>query len=288
MPNAPNVQNNDQALQINIPAATPGAAQTTLVFKVEQSKIPKFCGQKGKDNITAIVFIRRIDDLARTNRWNDTTIYANVSNTLKGFAPDWLFATVEMLDWTRNQLTWTNLKPRFRKQLGTQTDEKLIIEGLSNLAMRPSESTGELLARITNTMVIIKDSYANYENKVDAPGHHNINGGYSVATAIRWRNNAMNNAIQFLEMQFFRAALTGDLRKTVAQRNPNTMTLDEMYQNTRDTQRESGSTKKMIAAVHPYKEDHSDKDKEIAAFQKRKFSKNADRKRTSNPTKGSY
>jgi len=26
--------------------------------------------------------------------------------------------------------------------------------------MKPGESTGELLARITNTMVIIKDSYA--------------------------------------------------------------------------------------------------------------------------------
>jgi hypothetical protein len=41
----------------------PGAAQTTLAFKVGQSKILEFYGQKGKDNITAIVFIRKIDDL---------------------------------------------------------------------------------------------------------------------------------------------------------------------------------------------------------------------------------
>jgi hypothetical protein len=34
--------------------------------------------------------------------------------------------------------------------------------------MKPNESTGELLARITNTMVIIKESYATYENKVEA------------------------------------------------------------------------------------------------------------------------
>jgi len=84
----------------------------SLAFKVEQSKLPKFFGQKGKDNITAIVFIRKIDDLARTNRWNDTTTYTNVANTLKGFACNWLFATMEMLDWTADQLTWTNLKPR--------------------------------------------------------------------------------------------------------------------------------------------------------------------------------
>jgi len=146
----------------------------TLAFKVEQSKLPEFFGQKGKDNITAIIFIRKIDDLARTNWWNDTTTYANVANTLKGFAHDWLFATIEMLDWTADQLTWTNLKPRFQRQFATQTDKKMIIEGLSNLAMKPSESTGELLARITNTMVILKESYASYENKPAAPAHHDV------------------------------------------------------------------------------------------------------------------
>jgi hypothetical protein len=38
----------------------------------------------------------QIDHLAQTNRWNNTTTYANVANTLKGFAHDWLFATAEM------------------------------------------------------------------------------------------------------------------------------------------------------------------------------------------------
>jgi hypothetical protein len=69
-----------------------------------------------------------------------------------------------MLDWTAAQLMWTNLKPRFQWQFATQTDEKMIMEGLSNLAMKPGNSTGELLARIRNKMVIIKDSYASYEN----------------------------------------------------------------------------------------------------------------------------
>jgi hypothetical protein len=41
VPNPPeNVQNNDQVLQIDIPAGAPRAAQTTLAFKLEQSKIP--------------------------------------------------------------------------------------------------------------------------------------------------------------------------------------------------------------------------------------------------------
>ncbi len=51
--------NNDNQNQIVVPANVPAgqAAQTTLAFKVEQSKIPEFYGQKCKDNITAIVFI---------------------------------------------------------------------------------------------------------------------------------------------------------------------------------------------------------------------------------------
>ena len=57
-------------------------AQTTLAFRVDQSKIPDFWGQKAKDTVTAIIFIRKIEDLARTNNWNDTTIYANVANAL--------------------------------------------------------------------------------------------------------------------------------------------------------------------------------------------------------------
>ena len=104
----------DQDVVVPVPPVAPGAAQTTLAFKVEQSKIPEYFGQKGKDNITVIVFIRKIEDLARTNRWNDATTYPNVANNLKGFARDWLFATAEMLDWTPAQLTWTNLKPRFQ------------------------------------------------------------------------------------------------------------------------------------------------------------------------------
>jgi hypothetical protein len=261
------------------PTAAGAAAQTTLAFKVEQSKIPEYYGQKGKDNITAIVFIRKIEDLARTNRWTDATTYANVANNLKGFAREWLFATTEMLDWTPDQLTWTNLKPRFQRQFATQTDEKMIMEGLSNLAMKPGESTGELLARITNTMVIIKESYANYENKPPAPANFDVNNGFTMPVCRQWRDDVLNNTQQFLKMQLFRAALTPELRKVVAQRNPNNMTLDDMYQIAMDTQCEAGpKIKQAVAAVQPETEEE-----EIAAFQKRK-NKNFNQKKGSSYT----
>jgi hypothetical protein len=78
-------------VQKNVPAG----AKTMLAFKVEQLKVPEFFRQKCKDTISAIIFIRRNDDLARTNNWNDITTYTNVANNLRGFGHDWLFATLQ-------------------------------------------------------------------------------------------------------------------------------------------------------------------------------------------------
>ncbi len=67
----------------------------------------------------------------------------------------------------------------------------------------------------------------------------------------------------------------------MAQRNPNTMTLDNMYQIATDTQRKAGpKIKQAVATIQP-----EDDDDEVAAFQRRK-NKNFDRKKTSssNPT----
>jgi hypothetical protein len=102
----PNLPQNAQ--NVFVPPAAPGAAQMTLAFKVEQSKIPEYFGQKGKDNITAIVFIRKIDDLARTNRWNDMTTYANVANNLKGFAE---------IGSSRRWRCWTGRRPSSHGQI---------------------------------------------------------------------------------------------------------------------------------------------------------------------------
>ncbi len=72
-----------------------------------------------------------------------------------------------------------------------------------------------------------------------------------------------------------------ELRKVIAQRNPNTMTLDDMYQIVTDTQREAGpKIKQAVAAVQP----ENDEEDEIAAFQRRKGNKNTERKKNSNPT----
>jgi hypothetical protein len=120
-----------------------------------------------------------------------------------------------MLGWTKAQLTSTNLKPRFQKQFAMQTDDKQIIDGLSNLAMGPNETTGELLARITNLMVIIKESYAAYDNKVPEPptdAHGLGHVGLLENMVTHRKNNKVNNMLQFFKMQLFQGLLTSTIK----------------------------------------------------------------------------
>ena len=50
-----------------VPAAAGANGPTNFNLRVEQNKIPEFFGAKSKDTISAADFIRRLEDLARTN-----------------------------------------------------------------------------------------------------------------------------------------------------------------------------------------------------------------------------
>jgi hypothetical protein len=50
---------------------------------------------------------------------------------------------------------------------------------------------------------------------MDAPANHGTNFIYLEATATKWRNDSVNNAMQFFKMQLFRAAIPGNISKVV-------------------------------------------------------------------------
>jgi len=185
-------------------------AHTTLAFKWEQRNVTEFFGQKGKDTILALDVIWCIDDLAWTKNWSDTATYNNFANALHGITRKWLFSTFNYLDYVADQLTWMNLKPRFQKQYAVQTNDKLIIKDLSNLTMKPNENTCDLLNRVTNMMMIIKESYTNYQNIATTPITDN-NNRYLITMAEQWNKDTLNNVMQFFKMQLFRAALPSKL-----------------------------------------------------------------------------
>jgi len=51
-------------------------------------------------------------------------------------------------------------------------------------------------------MVILKESYTAYQNKVQAP-LNNINNGYLTAFAKKYKNDTVNKAMQFFKKELF-------------------------------------------------------------------------------------
>jgi hypothetical protein len=78
----------DATAQANVPAAPGGGGNgpTNFNLRVEQNKIPEFFGAKSKDTISAADFIRRLEDLAKTNRWMDAQTYHHFANSLWNLA----------------------------------------------------------------------------------------------------------------------------------------------------------------------------------------------------------
>jgi hypothetical protein len=74
----------DTTAQANvIPSQGGGNGPTNFNLRVEQNKIPEFFGAKSKDTISAADFIRRLEDLAKTNRWTDAQTYHHIANSLR-------------------------------------------------------------------------------------------------------------------------------------------------------------------------------------------------------------
>jgi hypothetical protein len=79
-----------------------GNGPTNFNLRVEQNKIPEFFGAKSKDTISAADFIRRLEDLAKTNRWTDAQTYHHFANSLRSPAREWLSSIV---DWNTDECT---------------------------------------------------------------------------------------------------------------------------------------------------------------------------------------
>jgi hypothetical protein len=61
------------------------------------------------------------------------------------------------------------------------SNDNFITVGLSNLALKPGETTRDLINLIIDTIVIIKERNAEYQNKVAKP-QNDFNEGVNMAT----------------------------------------------------------------------------------------------------------
>jgi hypothetical protein len=144
-------------------------AKTNVTLKQELSKFLIYRGKKGKDTVTATQFMARIDECQVANDWNDTTTYANFSLCLRGEADKWLASKVRLLKLKAAQRTWTRVRPLFKKEFAPCSDDKLIIDGLANLAHRPGENPRKFMSRLEKLFNTLHENYASYIIKPERP-----------------------------------------------------------------------------------------------------------------------
>jgi hypothetical protein len=146
-------------------ATNPG--QKNITLKQEVIKIPEFYGQTGKDTISAMEFISRIDEYQVSDDWNDMTTFVKFQLCLLSEAEEWLTSTVHHLGLMPPQKTWTRIRPLFKREFTTISDDKLIANGLAKLAHRPNENLRMFFSRLEILFHVLEENYASYPNKPD-------------------------------------------------------------------------------------------------------------------------
>ncbi len=137
----------------------------------------------------------------------------------------------------QDRYLWSDFKDLFKQEYAVQTNERLILEGLSNLAMKPTETMNVVISRITRTVRVIKESFEDYGGVIPYPPNNRNDGisNHAFTMSMRQHNAMMFN---FFKMNLFKAALTLELRAVVAQQEPETMMIKKMYRVASTDQRE--------------------------------------------------
>ncbi len=123
-----------------------------------------------------------------------------------------------IVNWNTDEnvrLLWSDFKDLFKQEYAVQTNDKLILEGFLNSVMRPSETTNELLTRITRTTRVIRESFKEDDAKIPLPPN-DINHGVSNRELRAYLRQYYAMWINFFKMNLFKGALMPELRAVVA------------------------------------------------------------------------
>jgi hypothetical protein len=137
-------------------------ANTNVTMKTEVIKLPDFYGEPGKDGITALKFMARINECQVAKEWNDITTFSYFWLALRGQADKWLSSIVHHLQLTAAQKTWTRIRPFYKSEFAAFSDDKLIIDGLAKLSHRPNENPRMFFSHLEELIFVLKENYASY------------------------------------------------------------------------------------------------------------------------------
>jgi hypothetical protein len=235
----PQVQQQQQQIQPPIVnPVVPPAGQVPIVqaqvhqnpngnidLKLQQTKLPEFWGQKEKDSISAYEFVKRVDKMASANNWTDKVAFDNVGLALKGEANVWLDSQVTLKHIEGDRERWTIIRPFFKEEFATESDDKLILDGLAHMAQRSTENVRSFFGRLNKVNAVIVDAYHGY-TLTPANPPVDANSNISNADFLAYKQALIRNVTEFYLLNQFRAALLPELRRVINLQPMETLDLD--------------------------------------------------------------
>ena len=122
---------------------------------------------------------------------------------------------------------WSIICLFFKEEFATESDDKLILDGLAHMAMRPTKNVRSFFGRLNKVNTVILDTYQSYmltppDLAIDATGNHVITPADSQA----YKQAMVENVVEFYIQNQFRAALLPDLRRVIHLQPMHTLDLD--------------------------------------------------------------
>jgi hypothetical protein len=194
-------------------------------LKLQQTKLPEFWGQKEKDSISANEFVKRVDKMMSSNNWSDKVAFDNFGLALKGEANTWLDSQVILKQIEGDRECWSIIRPFFKEEFVTESDDKLILDGLAHMSMRSTKNVRSFFRRLNKVNTVIMEAYQSYTlTPADPP--LDAAGNISNADFQTYKQALIKNVSQFYLLNQFRAALLPDLCRVINLQPIQTLDLD--------------------------------------------------------------
>jgi hypothetical protein len=155
----------------------------------------------------------------------------------------------------------------FKKEFAAVSDDKLIVDGLANLAHRPGENPRKFMARLEKLLNMLHENYASYRVKPDRPPAIQPQGTYMEDNLTSFANDSVKAYNKFLLTQVFRAAVPESVQKLLSHKDQTRLTVDDAYQTFFTDQRGKTDIKEraMVNAINE-EEEMTSQDLDVAAF----------------------
>jgi hypothetical protein len=135
------------------------------------------------------------------------------------------------------------------------SNDKLIVDGLANLAHRPGENPRKFLSKLEKLFNILHENYAFYGVKPERPTPL-LAGNYSKDALTKAINDNVKSYNKFLLAQVFQAAAPENIPKVLSHKDQTCLTVDDAYQTFFTEHRvESDKKQTMINEVNSVNDD---------------------------------